>query len=254
MKNITLSKEIWLKYFLFSVLWLFFFQLVAEFVEAIYAFGLMGTGIPTEIAFVGYFLLPFLFILKKKSFTHLSQLLIGEAIVIIRIIVPLLSTRGRLIVAGLGVFLFLIFMPSLFFNRKGDECRRIHLSSIGMSLVTAVLLSVLFRVQGGGYDLTLFSNTRPIGWLLAALAAVMLFVNYTGHTEHETAEDTIFALSFAKTVTLSVALMGNLLLMLFAFTAPYVMARWTGEHHERIVMAEALVFVCVNPRTETLVD
>lgn len=63
-----LSKKVGtIQFFLFSILWLFFFQLVSEFVEAIYAFGLMGTGIPVEIAFVGYFLLPFLFLILETS-------------------------------------------------------------------------------------------------------------------------------------------------------------------------------------------
>ena len=35
-----------------SILFLFFFQLLSEFVESIYAFGLMGTNIPTETILV----------------------------------------------------------------------------------------------------------------------------------------------------------------------------------------------------------
>lgn len=34
----------------YAVMWLFFLQLLSEFIEAIYTFGLLGTDVPPEIA------------------------------------------------------------------------------------------------------------------------------------------------------------------------------------------------------------
>ena len=49
-----------LKIILFSILFLFFIQLLTEFVEAIYLFGLLGSDIPPEIGMVLFFLSPLL--------------------------------------------------------------------------------------------------------------------------------------------------------------------------------------------------
>ena len=48
---------------LHGLLFLIFFQLLSDFVEAIYAFGLMGTGIPAEIAFVLFFFSPLILLI-----------------------------------------------------------------------------------------------------------------------------------------------------------------------------------------------
>lgn len=238
-----LSKNVGtIQFFLLSILWLFFFQLVSEFVEAIYAFGLMGTGIPVEIAFVGYFLLPFLFLILKRPLGRWALLLIGEAIVIIRAGLPLLNTRGRLMVAGLGVFLFFVFIPSFFLQMKDKKTGSEYAKKFSASLMVSVLLSVLFRSLGRGYDISLHGGTQWIGAFLALVAGISLFVTAGVTNEATSQEEEKSALSWGKTILLGIGLIGSLLLLSFAFTAPYVMARWTGENHERIVIFQALVF------------
>ena len=49
----------------YAVFFLFFFQLLADFVEAIYAFGLLGTNIPPEIVAVLLFFSPLLLLLWR---------------------------------------------------------------------------------------------------------------------------------------------------------------------------------------------
>ena len=47
--------------FLWGVVFLFFFQLLTEFVEGIYLYGLLGTDIPPEIGLIAIFFSPLYF-------------------------------------------------------------------------------------------------------------------------------------------------------------------------------------------------
>ena len=61
-----------------GLLFLFFFQLVSDFVEAIYAFGLMGTDIPVEIVFVLFFFSPIILLILPKGITGWPLIVVGE--------------------------------------------------------------------------------------------------------------------------------------------------------------------------------
>ncbi len=80
------------------------------------------------------------------------------------------------------------------------------------------------------------------GRFLALVAGISLFVT-AGETNETTSQRRGKKCPFmGKTILLGIALIGSLLLLSFAFTAPYVTARWTGENHERIFIFQALVF------------
>jgi len=52
---------------LYSLLFLLFFQLISDFVEAIYVFGLLGTDVPVEIISVLFLLSPLVLLLLPKG-------------------------------------------------------------------------------------------------------------------------------------------------------------------------------------------
>ena len=89
----------WPGILLHGLLFLIFFQLLSDFVEAIYAFGLMGTGIPAEIAFVLFFFSPLLLLVLPGGLRGRSLTAVGLLMLLCRITVPLLDTRGKLVVA-----------------------------------------------------------------------------------------------------------------------------------------------------------
>ena len=97
---------------LWSIMFLFFFQLLTEFVEGIYLYGLLGTDIPPEIGLVVLFLVPFLLFFSRKSPSDTWIKLLGSLGLAARCIEIFLPTQGRMIVSGLGMASFLLFLPN----------------------------------------------------------------------------------------------------------------------------------------------
>ena len=54
----------------FGFVFLFFFQLTADFIESIYTFGLLGTDIPPEIVSVLLFFTPLLLLIFRRRLPH----------------------------------------------------------------------------------------------------------------------------------------------------------------------------------------
>ena len=94
MKNTaqTSSTDDWLW---LGIVCFFFFQLLTDFVAAVYAFGLLGTDIPPEIATVLVLFAPILLLLMRR--TPRQSMLLG-LILVTGIVEVLLDTRGRMLV------------------------------------------------------------------------------------------------------------------------------------------------------------
>ncbi|MCK5430723.1 MAG: hypothetical protein KAI94_14685, partial [Anaerolineales bacterium] len=159
---------------LYAILFLFFFQLIADFVEAIYAFGLLGTGIPPEIVCVLFFFSPLILLFLPKGLPGWSFLLVTELMVVSRLIEVFLDTRSRMLVAGLGVSCFMLLLPATFWylGRRKDESSGLVL---GSGLTIGLALSILFRTMGSGTDISTINWYQVIGWILAVVASVLLF-------------------------------------------------------------------------------
>ncbi len=91
----SLDDWLWL-----GIVCFFFFQLLTDFVASVYAFGLLGTDIPPEIATVLVLFAPVLLLLMRRAPSQ-SKLL--GLILLTGIVEVLLDTRGRMLVSGLGV-------------------------------------------------------------------------------------------------------------------------------------------------------
>ena len=89
--------------FLFGAVFLFFFQLLTEFVEGIYLYGLLGSEIPPEIGLVMLFLVPLVLIFVRKNLSSTSIKLLISLGLVARSIEIVLATRGRMIVSGVGL-------------------------------------------------------------------------------------------------------------------------------------------------------
>ena len=220
---------------LYSILFLFFFQLISDFVEAIYAFGLMGTGIPAEIVCVLFLLSPLVLLLPRRGISSRAMVLLGEAVLVSRIVAVVLDTRGKMIVSGIGVGCFMLFFPALLWNQDEDESGEV---ALGSGLIVGLALSILFRALNSGTDIST-SWFQAIGWVLAAIAGVRLFgLSRTGEPPPSGKRP-----SFLKTTGLCLGLTSALLLLYFAFTSPNVIARWTGVSY-LLVVAVILLALC----------
>ena len=157
-----------------GLLFLFFVQLLTDFLEAIYAFGLLGTGIPVEMVSLLLMFSPVLLLFFWHGLPAWAILLLGQGALICRAFAPALDTRGRMLVTGLGVACCLVFFPAVLHRKAGEGPSR-GVYPVVAAATLAVVLSILFRALGSGVDLS--TDLYPVvGWVLAVVASVLLFV------------------------------------------------------------------------------
>ena len=231
---------------LFGLLLLLFFQLLSDFVEAIYVFGLLGTDIPVEIVSVLLFLSPVVLLFLPKGLSGWPLILVGEAMLVCRVAGPMLDPRGTMLVSGLGVACALLLLPSLLRDRQDRDPGASGLD-FGLGLTLALLGSILLRTWGSGSDISTRGATQIIGWVTALAAGWLLL------TLHRRAPASITAgspaepatrpppLSTWRTAVLCLGLVSVLVLCYFAFASPTVISRWTGTSYLPILAAVVLM-------------
>ncbi len=213
----------WRTILLYTLLFLFFLQLLTDFVAAIYAFGLLGTRIPPEIGFVVLLFSPVLLWIFRRPGPRLMTALF-LVMMLARLGEPLLPTHGRLILAGLGVASWLMLFPMLLW-REAQSPREGLPMSMTAGLLLATLLSAGFRAWGMGEDASLVGWGQMVGVGLALAGGWLWWQE--GFAKAPKLEDRPMAPAGGVT-GLALGLMAGWTLVYFAFAAPYVMARWTG--------------------------
>jgi endonuclease/exonuclease/phosphatase family metal-dependent hydrolase len=239
---------------LLSILFLFFIQVITDFVEAIYAFGLLGTSLPNEMASVLFLFSPLLLLLLPKRLSSWVLVFLGELMIACRVVEGLLDTRGKMCVAGLGVACFLVLFPLLLWSRK-DEWQEAGGLLLAAGLTLGLSLSILVRALDSGNDISTSGWFQVIGWALAIFAGVLLFRMWQpgrasdensppGSTEETGLTTEPAGFGFWRTVGLCLGLISVLVLCYFAFASPNVIARWTGGSY-LLVMAIVTVVLCL---------
>lgn len=225
----------WVRIVLFSIFFLFFFQLLADFVEGVYAFGLLGHSIPPEVASMLLLFSPMLLLTFRNSLPR-AVLVVSVALVLLsRVLEPMLDTWGRMLVSGVGVACFLLLFAALMGQRAWGADRKMG-GMMGAGLALAVAMSVLFRTLGSGLDLSTSGGTQIIGWGLALLAGALvpLFLRVQDRSSGDSPGPGRAA-DWGKIISLSLGITTVFILLYFVFTAPYVLARWTGVDY-RIIL------------------
>lgn len=213
-------------FLLYAILFLFFLQLLAEFIAAVYAFGLMGTGIPPEIVAVLFLFAPLLLLLRKKALSSPALWLLLLLAILSRLALPWLDTRGRMLIGGLGVAAFLLFLPAWLHRLsagKGGPTHRHTATELGMGLILAAALSALLRGLAAGNDLSLTAGGQILAWLLAALLLVGRGQLWPGEPGPQSASG-----QRGRVLAAGVGWLALLTLLYFVFSAPHLLARWTG--------------------------
>lgn len=213
---------------LLAILFLFFFQLLSDLIESTYAFGLLMTGIPIEIASILFLFTPIFLFLLPRRVPRGFVLATGGLALLCRAASLTLDTRGKMIVAGLGVGFFLVFFPAVLWKlaRKGDGAAGLRL---GAGLALAALTSMLLRAAYSGNDISAFDGYRAIDWALA-LAAALLLPGWTRSLEPgpETIPPAAAPASGWRAAGLCLGLNALFLLLYFGFISPTVIARWSA--------------------------
>ncbi|HWR65606.1 MAG TPA: endonuclease/exonuclease/phosphatase family protein [Bellilinea sp.] len=225
------SPAAWKFTLFFTLLFLLFFQLTADFIETIYAFGLLGTNIPPEIVSVLFFFSPLVLLTFKPRIPLRTGLVLTGVVALLRSVEVVLDPSGKMLISGLGVGLLLIIFP-IFLSHIGrsESFNGLELSA---GLTAALALSVLLRTVGAGSDISLLMPW--ISWLLCAvvLAAVVLLWGVKILPEPDKATPHA---GFCPTAALSAGFLSALYMLYFAFTSPTVLARWSAVDYRLILL------------------
>jgi len=203
---------------LLGILFLSLLQLISDFIESIYAFGLLVTSFTIEVASIVLFFSPLVLVFFRRGVRR--PLLLGLAVVGLacRAVEPFLAPDGKMLVSGLGMAFLSVFLLAWLAGRASIEAR-----SVGLGLGMAILLSVFFRTLGTGFDWSLVNPV--VGVILALLGMGLLYqVDLAEGDSEQPGQKT----SMRRLSGLSLGVAGVFLLIYFAFSSPTVMARWTG--------------------------
>jgi endonuclease/exonuclease/phosphatase family metal-dependent hydrolase len=215
-----------------SILFLFFFQLLADLIASIYAIGLLSVSLTPEVVCALLLLSPVMLMFLRKAPSGRALALLGSLVLLSRIIEVMLPTRGRMFVSGLGVAVFLVFLPAYLGSHPDETGARF----MGIGLAFGVSLSILLRTLGSGVDLSSMGRFQVVGWGLASLAAVLLLrilplPAETNPPALPSDKPGAGRARPAKVIGLSLGIATAIVLLYFAFTCPAVIARWTGDSY-----------------------
>ncbi|TFF91991.1 MAG: hypothetical protein EU543_05925, partial [Promethearchaeota archaeon] len=172
--NKNLFKKIDSELILFSITFLFFFQLVGDLISSIYMLDLLKLEIDEKLFGVLFLLSPFLLVIFRKKIPNIFTELTALILIIMRIITPFMSTANKIITAGFGVTCFLLFFPSYFSGRKDGNLS----INLGTSFASAILLSIMFRAMNATVDISMYGWFQAIGWVLAVLGILALIAQF----------------------------------------------------------------------------
>lgn len=211
----------------YAVIWLFFLQLLSEFVEAIYTFGLLGTDVPPEMALVLILLAPVLLLFGPRQVTNRWPLIMAAVVIFSRLALPLLDTRGRMLVAGVGSAAFLLWLPAEL-AVLGRERRPAASVSLAAGLGISLALFNLMRAWSHGIDPSLAPGFQVIGWVLGSVAVVLLA---TRRSQPLVLQPPLTQGHFGRLVLRVLGIVSCLALPYLALAAPNVIARWVNLNY-----------------------
>ncbi|MCG3219843.1 MAG: endonuclease/exonuclease/phosphatase family protein [Candidatus Heimdallarchaeota archaeon] len=169
--------------------------------------------------------------------------IVGELIIVTRLIEPLLKGKGLLILAGLSVSSFLIFFPAYFTRSKNKEQQTGI--TLGISLAIAVAVSILFRTVNSTLELSIYRWYQIIGWFLGLVASFMLagmLLKNEKVVQKESSEEKSPA-SFGKILLLTLGLSSVFIIIWFTFMSPTSISRWTEGNYIGIVIGVSVMTI-----------
>jgi endonuclease/exonuclease/phosphatase family metal-dependent hydrolase len=230
---------------LFTILLLFFLQALSDLVERIYAFALLNLEPDENILGLLFFFSPLALLFFRKKLPELAMLIIGEIMIIARLIEPLVKKQGIYILAGLTVAGFLVFLPS-FYRKVKNENKNTSIN-LSISLAFAISLSILFRTFNASIDVSQYRYGQIIGLILGIIASLILFSYYFPERNAEQeVKDFNEKASFWKILGLVLGIFSLFVVLWFVFMSPTVIARWTeGDYIGIIVGIISMIAISV---------
>ncbi|MFX1313514.1 MAG: endonuclease/exonuclease/phosphatase family protein [Promethearchaeota archaeon] len=212
----------------FSILFFFFFEQIAQSVKFIYLLLLLT---------------PLFLLFFKKGLSKKSMIVLGEIMILCRVLHPFFETQIEMIITGIGLGCFMLFFP-IYLQKKSLESSERSGLSLGISLGFGLTLSILFRTLGSSVDLALTFWFQWIGWIFAIIAAILM-INLLNPPKIEA--DTVKTSdngkigSKWKVLALCLGIFTILILYYFAFSSPTVIERWTEGNYVAITTILILI-------------
>jgi endonuclease/exonuclease/phosphatase family metal-dependent hydrolase len=219
-----------LRIILYSLVFLLFFQLVSDFVETIYTFGLLGTNIPPEIVSILFFFSPLILFFFRRGLPRQAGLVLIGSAAMLHALEVVLDKGGKMLSGGLGVGCLLVWLP-VWLAQTSEGVDEAALDA-GCGLAAALSFSVLLRTLGAGSDISLLHPW--LSWLLA-VGIIALVIWLSREKLPANLADGLLGTSFGRSAGLSVGFMAGLAVLYFAFISPTVLARWSGVDYRLIV-------------------
>lgn len=222
-----------------AIFFLFFFQLLSDLVESTYAFGLLQTGIPVEVVSILLIFSPLALLFFPRQASREFLLVTGELLLFSRAASVLLDTRGKMLLSGFGVALFLVFFPVLLWQlrRKGENSLAVRLGA-GLALASGLL--ILLRTLQSGNDISGQGVFRWLPWALALAAGAVLpkMLKAVDTPAVRTAPVARRGV-LVRVLGLSLGISSVFVLLYFAFASPGVIARWSGMSYPATIFIAA---------------
>ncbi|MFX1517978.1 MAG: hypothetical protein ACFFC6_16880, partial [Promethearchaeota archaeon] len=204
---------------LLSIIFLFFLELVSDFIETIYTLCLLTQSLNENVLSVLFFFSPLILFLFKKEISDKVLVIVSGLMIVCRVLTPLVvqNTQIKMITSGIGVACFLILFPLLLQRKvQGDE--ELNGVNLGLGLAFGTALSILFRTLGSTIDIATYSWFQVIGWILAGILFFMICGMFV--TKHEIgvedSTDPEGSSSIVRIFCLSLGLVGILIMIYYS--------------------------------------
>ncbi len=226
----------------FGLIFLIFFQLIADFIEVIYSTCLLTTGLNETVAAVLFILAPLLLCLAGKKLPELFAVLSIELAIICRMVEVTATPGLKIIISGCGVGMFLLFFP-VFLNNVKQSKRDTRGVVLGLGLILSVLTLILFKSVNASIDITRYGSLW-IGWIICGLAAILApYIILTGDNPPRGSARRIFGKKQKEPGIFLPAwgIMSVFAMIYFLFGSPTVLARWVQGNYVMIVAVQIVM-------------
>ncbi|MBN1329865.1 MAG: endonuclease/exonuclease/phosphatase family protein [Candidatus Heimdallarchaeota archaeon] len=243
---------------LLSIIFLFFFQLIADLVGVVFALNLLTTSLTAYALLILFLFSPLVLLFFKKT-SNLFLVIVGEVLIVSRLVESLIPLAViRAIFAGIGIGAFMIFLPAyltkftpgLVINRFEKKAL-----NLGLGLAFGLSLSIFFRTLGISLDITTIGWFQVFGWILGIIASVMLIGSLfispplpvsdtnsderllpnSSFLEEKSNDITPSKRGFGKILGLSFGIIFILVMLYYTFSSPTVIARAVEGNYIAIV-------------------
>ena len=232
--NMKQKQLIWV----YALFFLFFLQLLSDFIESIYVFGLLSTGVTLEIISIVLLFSPIVLLVYRKGLPKTGLILMAAGVLVSRLIALTLGPSLKMVISGIGVGCWLVLFPGWLWTLSqsipdNQTTRDTNILSMGVGMVIALALSILLRMLGAGFDVSTYGWTQILGWLVAAFCIWIIgrlpsdWMQFTTKTSRRPA--------FRRIAGLSLGAISVLVCIYFALMSPNVIARWTGVPYPLII-------------------